>query len=163
MNENNFLSKILDYGLKNIFLAKDFLISVLIFILLNLFSYSLCETQKSEFLSNIISVSAALFSIIIMAFAIITTYTDKEYILAWIEIKKYSGLITYFQFYLYLPLVVILIALFNWFFFTQNILFFYFTISAFFYMIFALFDLVKFIADYAQMRGDLVLKMEKKS
>jgi len=30
-------------------------------------------------------------------------------------------------------------------------------------MIFALFDLVKFIADYAQMRGDLVLKMEKKS
>lgn len=163
MTNNNFYNRLKNFGLFHIFFSKDFLISVLIFGALVYFSYSWCESQKNDFLNIIISVSAALFSVIIMGFAIITTYTDEEYIIAWMEIKKYEGLITLFQINLYIPLCVLLISVLGKFFFLSNIFFFYFTVSIFFYMIFALFDLIKFVAEFALMRGDLIKKKQKNS
>lgn len=156
MANNDFIDRIRRFGWKNILLSKDMGISVIIGIALLLMSFSPCDTQKTELLDTIITVSAALFSIILTGLAIITTFTDTQYIKIWIEIGQYDNVITLFQFNLYLPLCVLMISFINRFFVIQSDIFLYFTVASFFYLLLSLFDLIKFISKYALQRGEFI-------
>ncbi|MDD3999651.1 MAG: hypothetical protein PHX62_01980 [Bacilli bacterium] len=106
-------------------------------------------------LDSFITVSSTFFAFILAGFTVITSFTDKDFILAWIKIGKYETVITLFQYNLYLPIVILSMAFILRFIYYNSIVMI-FLISLFIYMLFSVADLVKFISNYALQRGDFI-------
>lgn len=113
------------------------------------------ETLGKSVLDSFITVSSTFFAFILTGLTIITSFTDKDFILAWIKIGEYEKVITLFEYNLYVSMALLLIA-FGLRYVHYNSIVMIFLISLFVYMIVAVLDLVKFIAIYAIQRGEFV-------
>jgi hypothetical protein len=116
-------------------------------------------TTGKDVLDLFITVSSAFFAIVLTGLAIISSFTDKEFIKAWIEIGEYDNIITLFQYNLYVPLILLTFA-FALRFIHYNSVLMIILISLFVYMILSLVDLVRFISKYALQRGDLIMALD---
>jgi hypothetical protein len=116
-------------------------------------------TTGKDVLDLFITVSSAFFAIVLTGLAIISSFTDKEFIKAWIEIGEYDNIITLFQYNLYVPLILLTFA-FALRFIHYNSVLMIILISLFVYMILFLVDLVRFISKYALQRGDLIMALD---
>lgn len=156
MNEKNFFFRLKKFGLKNLIISADFILAVCVGLLIGVFSnWDIPSKIGNEFIVIIIPVTAAFFAIILTALALISSFSDKEYILAWVRAGLFDEIIILFQWNLYIPLILILIALFLKFIYYHSILFIF--LAAFFiYLIFSLMDLVRFISNYALQRADFI-------
>ncbi len=156
MNEKNFFSRIKKFGLRNIIISADFILAVCIGLLIGFFSnWEISSKIGNDFIVLIIPVAAAFFAIILTALALISSFSDKHYIIAWVKAGLFDEIIILFQWNLYIPLILILIALFLKFIYYHSILLI--ILAAFFiYLIFSLIDLVKFISNYALQRADFI-------
>jgi hypothetical protein len=157
MLQTRFLARIKKFGIKRLFLSYDTYGAILTFILISyLTQMSVDYSLSAEPLLDVfISVSAIFFSIILAGLAIISSFTDKDFILAWIKIGEFDNVVTLFQYNLYIPLLILGISLFLRFVYYNSILMIL-LISLFVYMIISLIDLVKFIANYAIQRGNFI-------
>ena len=116
-------------------------------------------TTGKDVLDLFITVSSAFFAIVLTGLAIISSFTDKEFIKAWIEIGEYDNIITLFQYNLYVPLILLTFA-FALRFIHYNSVLMIILISLFVYMILSLVDLIRFISKYALQRGDLIMALD---
>ncbi len=165
MLQREFSTRLKKLGLKRLIFSYDTYGAVLSFILIGYFTnWSIDYSIKAEPLLGIfISVSATFFSIILAGLAIISSFTDKEFILAWIKIGEFDNIVTLFQYNLYLPLVILGISLILRFLVYNSVLMIL-LISLFVYMIISLIELVKFIASYAIQRGNFIeIESEKRN
>ena len=114
--------------------------------------------QITGLLDVFVAVSASLFAIILTGFAIITSFTDKLFVVAWKEIGEFDNIITLFQYNLYLPLVVLSVSVvLNYFVFDGYVA--VFLIGLFVYMLFSLIDLVNLIGKYSLQRGEFIKQL----
>lgn len=119
------------------------------------------DSNGKYILDSFITVSSTFFVFILTALTVITSFTDKNFILAWIEIDEYENIITIFQYNLYVPMFILIIS-FALRFVYYNSFMMIFLISFFLYMILSIGDLVKFISLYALQRGDFIKATEGK-
>jgi hypothetical protein len=165
MLQREFITRLKKLGLKRLILSYDTYGAIISFFLIGYFSgWTIDYTTKAEPLLGIfISVSATFFSIILAGLAIISSFTDKEFILAWIKIGEFDNIVTLFQYNLYIPLVILGISLILRFLVYNSVLMIL-LVSLFVYMIISLIELVKFIAGYAIQRGNFIeIESEKKA
>jgi len=156
MNEKNFFFRIKKFGIKNIIISADFIIAVCIGLLIGFFSnWDIPSKIGNDFIVIIIPVAATFFAIILTALALISSFSDKQYILAWVKAGLFDEIIILFQWNLYIPLILILIALFLKFIYYHSILLILLA-ALFIYLIFSLADLVRFISNYALQRADFL-------
>lgn len=155
--QREFTARMKKLGLKRLILSYDTFGAIISFILIGYFTnWNIDYSTKAEPLIGIfITVSATFFSIILAGLAIISSFTDKEFILAWIKIGEFDNVVTLFQYNLYIPLVILALSLILRFLFYDSILMIL-LISLFVYMIISLIELVKFIASYAIQRGNFI-------
>jgi len=119
-------------------------------------------SKGQDILDSFIMVSSTFFAFILAALTVITSFTDKHFILAWIEIGEYENIITIFQYNLYVPIIVLIISFALQYVYYNSIIM-VFLISFFVYMILSVLDLVKFISIYALQRGDFIKATEGKN
>lgn len=157
MLQREFTARMKKLGLKRLIFSYDTYGAILSFVLVGYFTHWYIDysTKAEPLLGIFISVSATFFSIILAGLAIISSFTDKEFILAWIKIGEFDNIVTLFQYNLYIPLVILAFSLILRFLFYDNILMIL-LISLFVYMIISLIELVKFIAGYAIQRGNFI-------
>lgn len=154
--EPKFRTRLKDLGASSLIKSFDTLIGIIVFFtLLYLFDGSFPVEDGIDMLSVFISVSSALFAIILTGLAIVLSFTDEAFVYAWKEIEGFDDMVTVFQFNLYLPLVVLcysIILRFIEYNGTAMIL----LVGLFAYMIVSLIDLVNFISKYGLQRGEFI-------
>lgn len=155
-NTLSFLHRIRSIGIRRFIISIDTfgaLISGVIigFLTEGTISYNIA----SEILGNFIVISASFFSIILASMAIFSSFSDKDYILAWKKIGEFENIITLFQYNLYIPIVILIISLFERYVYYHNFLMII-LIILFIYMLLSLLSLIDFIARYALQRGEFL-------
>lgn len=161
MENESFTGRIKKLGIKNLLISWDTLGFILAFILLVIYTnWSIdFDTTGKDILNLFINVFSTFFAIVLTGLAIITTFTDREFIKAWIEIGEYDNIITLFQYNLYLPLFLLIFAFALRFIYYNSVLMII-LISLFVYLILSLGCLIGFISKYALQRGALIMKMD---
>ena len=155
---DSFVRRMSKFGLKNLFLAPDFIIGAITLVSLILYSHyfgNIGQEIANAILDSFIQISVTLFSIILAALAIVASFTDEKFILAWIEIDEFDNLITLFQYNLYVPLSVMILSLFSKYLFYSPWIFI-FICSLFVYMLISLIDLIGLVSKYALQRGKFI-------
>lgn len=156
MYEKTLRKRLYNLGVSRLILSWDTFVGVIVlFIVYILTDGGIPEAAGRDMLGTIITVSGSIFTIVLAGLALVTSFTDKLFIYAWKEIGEYDNLITTFQYNLFIPLGLILIA---------TILdFIYYSafamivlIALFAYMIVSLVDLVNFITKYGLQRGEFI-------
>ena len=155
MYEPSLLKRILQLGPRSLILSYDVIAAIIAFAVLYTYTDGgLPVEDASPILTSFAAVSATLFAIVLTGFAIITSFTDRMFIYAWIKVGEFENIITTFQYNLILPLVVLLVTL------TLQIQYhplgMLVLIAIFVYMLFALLDLVGLISRYSLQRGEFV-------
>jgi hypothetical protein len=154
--EPKFSTRLTSLGASGLVKSLDTIIGIVAFFsLLYLFDGSFPKEDGVEMLSIFISVSSALFAIILTGLAIVLSFTDEAFVYAWKEIDGFDDMVTVFQFNLYLPLIVLCFSLILKF-IQYNGLAMIVAIAFFAYMIVSLVDLVNFIAKYGLQRGEFI-------
>ena len=154
--EPKFSTRLSSLGASALIKSLDTIIGIIVFFsLLYLFDGSFPTEDGVEMLSVFISVSSALFAIILTGLAIVLSFTDEAFVYAWKEIDGFDDMVTVFQFNLYLPLAVLCFSLILKF-IEYNGLAMIFLIAFFAYMIVSLVDLVNFISKYGLQRGEFI-------
>lgn len=154
MYEKSLLKRLADMGVSRLILSWDTFVGVIVlFSVYILTGGDIPKTSADSMLNTIIVVSASIFSIVLAGLALVTSFTDKLFIYAWQKIGEYDNLITTFQYNLFIPLVLILLATILDFVYYSSIGMIV-LISIFSYMIVSLVDLVNFIAKYGLQRGE---------
>jgi hypothetical protein len=157
MLQREFSARMKKLGLKRLIFSCDTYGAILSFFLVGYFTHWYIDfsTKAEPLLGIFITVSATFFSIILAGLAIISSFTDKEFILAWVKIGEFDNIVTLFQYNLYIPLVILVLSFTLRFLIYDSILMIL-LISLFVYMIISLIELVKFIASYAIQRGNFI-------
>lgn len=156
MTERNFIKRTAKLNLFRSWDTLGFFIALILVVYYTKWNINFTDVGK-PILDSFITVSSTFFAFILTGLTIITSFTDKDFILAWIEIGEYETVITMFEYNLYVSMIL-LVAAFILRFVHYNPIGMVFLISLFVYMILAIMDLVKFIASYALQRGDFVAK-----
>lgn len=158
MYEKNFLKRLSQFGFKRLVLSIDTFIGIIVFFVVYILTKGIISQEYSkEILGIFIQVSASLFAIVLAGLAIVTSFTDKEFVYAWKKIGEFDNMITLFQYNLYIPLLILLLSLFLRF-ISYNSWVMIILIALFAYMIFALIDLTNFICRYGLQRGEFIRK-----
>ena len=156
MKTKSFLKRLSEFGIKRVVLSLDTFIGIVVFFIVYISTKGVInETIGKEILSIFIQVSASLFAIVLAGLAIVTSFTDKEFVYAWKKIGEFDNMITLFQYNLFIPLLLLILSILAKFIF-YNSLFMILLIAFFSYMVFALIDLVNFICRYGLQRGEFV-------
>ena len=154
--EPKFSTRLSNLGASALIKSVDTIIGIIVFFtLLYIFDGNFPKEDGLEMLSVFVSVSSALFAIILTGLAIVLSFTDEAFVYAWKEIEGFDDMVTVFQFNLYLPLFVLCFSLILKF-IEYNGLAMIFAIAFFAYMIVSLVDLVNFISKYGLQRGDFI-------
>ncbi len=158
MYNENFTERLKDFGLKNVIISSDTAVGLLTLVIAYYISGGSISTQTGqEMLGLFAQISASLFGIVLAGLAIITSFTDEEFILAWKKIGEFNNLITLFQYNLYLPIIILASSLALKFGFYNGQLMILLT-ALFAYMIISLIDLITFISRYGLQRGKFIEK-----
>jgi hypothetical protein len=156
MLERDFIKRLKSFGIENLLISPDTVISIILFFAVGILTnWVVSEKTAHQFINAIIPVSAAFFTIILAGLAIISSFTDKNFIHAWVENELFADLVTIFQYNLYIPLAVTVVALFIEFVYYNSVMFI-FLVAFFVYMVISLIDLIKFISTYALLRADFI-------
>lgn len=156
MKTKSFLKRLFGFGFKRVALSLDTFVGIIVFFLVYISTKGVIdEIVGKEILSIFIQVSASLFAIVLAGLAIVTSFTDKEFVYAWKKIGEFDNMITLFQYNLFIPLFLLILSILAKFIF-YNSLFMILLIALFSYMIFALIDLINFICRYGLQRGEFV-------
>jgi hypothetical protein len=135
MLERDFWRRILKFGIINLIKSPDTIIAIIVFLGIGvLTNWTICKGIGYNFIDDILPISAAFFAIILAGLAIIASFTDKDFIHAWVESGLFEDLVTLFQWNLYIPLVVTVFALFIKFVYYNSLLLIL-LISLFIYMV----------------------------
>lgn len=163
MLERDFFKRLKAFGINDLILSPDTILSVLIFLFLGFYTnWTISPQDGTKFVEIIIPVSASFFAIVLAGLAIISSFTDKNFIYAWTKAGLFADLVTLFQWNLYVPIMVTVLALIIEFIPFNSILFI-FLVALFTYMIVSLMDLIKFISTYALQRADFIeIEFQKK-
>lgn len=153
---HSFLYRIRKIGVKRFILSVDTFGAIISGLIIGIITKgAISPDTASDILGNFILISASFFSIILASMAIFSSFSDKDYILAWKKIGEFENIITLFQYNLYLPIIILIISLVEryvcctgW---VMVVL-----ISFFIYMILSLTLLIDFIARYALQRGEFL-------
>jgi len=155
MCDRSFRGRFHQIGVRILFSSDTYVALASFFIIGYLVSWNIDAEVAHPILEVFTTISATFFSIVLAGLAIVVSFTDKEFILAWKRIKEFDNILTIFQWNLYIPLLVLMISLLLRFVFYNPILM-VFSVSLFIYMIYSLFELVKFITTYGLQRGDFL-------
>lgn len=156
MKNKNFLKRLYEFGFKKIILSLDTFIGIIVFFIIYILTKGIInEITGKEILSIFIQISSSLFAIVLAGLAIVTSFTDKDFVYAWKKIGEFDNMITLFQYNLFVPLFLLILSILAKFIF-YNSLFMILLIALFSYMIFSLIDLVNFICRYGLQRGEFV-------
>lgn len=156
MKTKNFLERIEDIGFKKFILSYDTFLAIISFFVVYIFTRGIIyKDLANEILPIFIQISASLFAIVLAGLAIVTSFTDKDFVYAWKKIGEFDNMITFFQYNLFVPLILLIYSLFLRFIFYNSFLMIL-NIAIFIYMILSLIDLVNFICRYGLQRGEFV-------
>jgi hypothetical protein len=156
MYEKGFLKRIRKLGVKRIILSWDTLIGLITFFVLYILTGGAINSESGiPLLSTLTMASASLFGIILAGLAIVTSFTDKDFVYAWKKLDEFDNMITIFQYNLFLPLIIILLSLALQI-IVYNGLLMIALVSIFVYMIVSLVDLVNFVCVYGLQRGEFI-------
>lgn len=158
MYRSNLIGRLREFGFRNLFLSVDTFAGILTFFLLYIYTGgNLAETIGVGIISDIAVVSSTLFAIVLTGFTIITSFTDRYFLLAWKEVGEFGGIVTLFQYNLILPVIVLIASMALL--IHYNGLAMILLLSFFIYMLFSLLDLVGFISRYALQRAEFVTQL----
>lgn len=156
MYNDKFTKRLAEFGLKNIILSLDTVAGLGVAVLAYYISGGSISYQTGqEMLGLFAQISASLFGIVLAGLAIITSFTDEDFIYAWKEINEFNNLITLFQYNLYLPIITLAGSLGLKFGFYNGQIMILAT-GFFTYMIFSLIDIINFISKYGLQRGKFI-------
>jgi hypothetical protein len=156
MFDDKFRTRILNFGIRNIIVSPDFIVGLITLCLAwHLSGGSVAASTGQEMLTLFSQISASLFGIVLAGLAIVTSFTDDEFINAWKKIGEFNNLITLFQYNLYLPIIVLIASLWLKFGIYNGIAMILLT-GFFAYMLISLIDLINFISKYGLQRGKFV-------
>ena len=161
MKTKNFLNRIYEFGFKRVILSLDTFAGIITFFVVYIITNGkIDEIIGKEILSIFIQVSASLFAIVLAGLAIVTSFTDKEFVYVWKKIGEFDNMITLFQYNLFIPIILLILSIIGKF-ILYNSIFTIILISLFSYMIFSLIDLMSFICRYGLQRGEFVKKLKE--
>jgi hypothetical protein len=163
MYKISFFGRLKEFGIEKIILSYDTLVAIIVFFAILYFTNGKIEVEAAQKIMAIfIEVSAILFSIVLAGLAIVTSFTDKEFIYVWKKIGEFDNIITLFQYNLYIPFLIVVFSLILSFAY-YNVYLFILLISLFVYMLVSLIDLVNFVCKYALQRGEFIKQLGDKS
>ncbi len=160
MYEKSFFKRLYGFGFIKIIVSYDTIIALIAFILLLKFANDdLLKNRYQDILNIFINTSASLFAIILAGLAIITSFTDKDFLYVWKKLGEFDNIITLFQYNLFLPILILSYSLILK--FTEyNYWAIIILISLFSYMIFSLLHLINFICRYGLQRGEFIQQLK---
>lgn len=156
MHDQGFLGRLKEVGPGPIIKSVDFILAVVAFFIIYIAKDGAFSQQAAEpLLTTISRISASLFAIILTGLTIITSFTDKQFIYAWKKLDEFDEIMTLFEYYLYLPLIVLLASLsleYLRYDGTAMVL----VAALFVYMVLGMFSLVGFIVKYGLQRAKFI-------
>jgi len=112
MHDQGFLKRLQKIGFGTFIKSTDFILGlVALFVISSLKNGYIPQESADALLQTISGISASLFAIILAGLTIITSFTDRQFIYAWKKVGKFDEVMTLFQYYLYLPLIVLIFSL----------------------------------------------------
>ena len=157
MYEPSFIKRLTNLGTGQLLKSYDTFAGVLsILVVYILTDGHILEDTASDIIISFASVSAGLFAIILTGLTIITTFTDRYFLYAWQKVGEFENLVTYFQYNLILPIVVILYCTFLHLYYNSYLMII--LIGVFVYLLFSLLNLMALICRYALQRGEYIRK-----
>lgn len=161
MYEKSFFKRLGNFGIKKILLSFDTLVFIIIFFITYITTDGRIEVNVAkDILLSFMEISGSLFAIVLAGLAIVTSFTDKDFVYVWKKIGEFDNIITLFQYNMYVPLTVLLFSLFLRF-IKYNSIGMIILISLFAYMIVSLIDLVGFVSRYGLQRGEFVKQIKE--
>jgi hypothetical protein len=162
MYEKSFFKRLGNFGFKKVIVSLDTLLAIIVFFIIFIISKGAIKQEFSnEILSIFIQVSASLFAIILAGLAIVTSFTDKQFVYIWKKIGEFDNMITLFQYNLFVPMFILVFSLFLKFIFYNSTAMIV-LIALFVYMLLSLIDLINFICRYGLQRGEFVKQLAEK-
>lgn len=156
MYDQGFLSRLREIGPWNFIKSIDFIAGIsALFIIYVSSGGAIPQESATALLQTITRISASLFAIILAGLTIITSFTDKDFIYAWKQTGKFGEVMTLIEYYLYLPLIVLIFSL-GLAHVIYNSVAMMFLFSLFVYTIVGMFSLVGFIIRYGLQRAEFV-------
>jgi len=157
MNDRSFLGRMKTFGRWRLIKSKDFIATILIFLVLSLVDRNIILSMNKEFLQISWQFSTALLSVILAGFAIIIAFTDKDFIKFMKEAKAFDNILFLFEWNIYVTILVVilgvLISSFN-----SMIILYPVYLFAFIYMFFSILCLISFITFYGIKKGEFTQK-----
>lgn len=158
MYDQGFLSRLQEIGPWKFIKSVDTIIGIIAFSAIYISKDGFFPQEGAAvLLQTIARISASLFAIILAGLTIITSFTDKEFIYAWKETGKFDEVMTLIEYYLYLPLIVLIFSL-GLAHVRYHSLAMIILSSLFVYTIVGMFSLVGFIIRYGLQRAEFVTK-----
>ena len=123
-------------------------------IVYSLFNGGLPKYIASDILMTFSTVAGALFAIILTGLTIITSFTDERFLYLWHKIGEFENLVTYFQYNLMLPIIILLFSTVLQIYYNEYAMLL--LIAIFVYFLFSLYHLMALISRYALQRGEFI-------
>lgn len=156
MHDQGFLSRLREIGPWNFIKSIDFIAGISAFFIIYVSSGgAIPQESATALLQTTTRISASLFAIILAGLTIITSFTDKDFIYAWKQTGKFGEVMTLIEYYLYLPLIVLIFSL-GLAHVTYHSVAMMLLFSLFVYTIVGMFSLVGFIIRYGLQRAEFV-------
>src|SRR3989344_2881509 len=112
MYEKSFLKRLINFGITKVILSWDTMIAIVVFFLVYISTNGIItQDTAKDILLPFMEISSSLFAIVLAGLAIVTSFTDKEFVYAWKEIGEFDNMITLFQYNLFIPLIILIYSL----------------------------------------------------
>lgn len=158
MHDQGFLTRLRKVGPWKLIKSVDTIFAVIAFFIIYISKDGFFPQQSAApLLQEIARISASLFAIILAGLTIITSFTDKQFIYAWKESGVFDEVMTLIEYYLYLPLIVLIFSL-GLAHVRYHSLAMIFLSSLFVYTIVGMFSLTGFIVRYGLQRAEFITK-----
>ncbi|MBU3904877.1 MAG: hypothetical protein KJ906_01870 [Nanoarchaeota archaeon] len=159
--EASFIKRLKKLGIKKLILSFDTLAFIITFFLIYITSNgTIIQESANQILMSFIEISGSLFAIVLAGLAIVTSFTDKDFIYAWKKIEEFDNIITLFQYNMIILLLIMVFSLFIRFIYYNSFAMIT-LISIFVYMIVSLIDLVGFVSKYGLQRGEFIKQLKE--
>jgi len=153
MKNKHFSQRLTNFGIRRILKSLDFIISLLILLFLLLTSSNTLLKINKEFVDTSIHIAVSLAALIIAAFSILVSFSNREFVTFLKELKIYDKILFLFEWNIYVAIITVMVGVLINYFIASSLIYVIY-IFLFVYMICSILSLVSFITYFGLRKGE---------
>lgn len=153
MENRYFFQRLKNFGIRKIIKSLDFIGALFIFLLLMMSMPSKLQFIDKGLANTIINIAISLAALIIAAFSILVSFSDRRFVIFLKELDVYESILFLFEWNIYIALFTTMFGVLINYFVSSSLLYGLY-IFLFIYMILSILNLVSFITYFGLRKGE---------